>query len=80
MNDLVIKNASVIDGTGSAQRIADVAVNGETITALGSSVGAGHREIDADGLLLTPGWVDIHTHYDGQATWDPDMTHRHGMG
>ncbi|MFK7962560.1 MAG: amidohydrolase family protein [Burkholderiaceae bacterium] len=74
MNDLVIKNATVIDGTGEAQRVANVAVNGESISAVGTGVGSGHREIDAEGLLLTPGWVDIHTHYDGQATWDPDMT------
>ena len=80
MHDLVIRGAAVIDGTGADRRIADVAVDGGVITAVAAStsnraeVGAGRREIDAEGLLLTPGWVDIHTHYDGQATWDPYLT------
>ena len=74
MHDLVIRNAIVIDGTGADRRIADVAIDGETITAVAPNLGPAKREIDADGLLLTPGWVDIHTHYDGQATWDPYMT------
>jgi len=52
----------------------DVAVDGARFSAVGGGVGAGRREIDAGGLLLTPGWVDIHTHYDGQATWDPMLT------
>ena len=70
MHDLVIKNGTVVDGTGRDRRIADVAVDGGIITAVGTSVGAGQRVIEADGLLVTPGFVDIHTHYDGQATWD----------
>ena len=74
MHDLVIRNATLIDGTGAARRIADVAVDGSKIADVGSNLGPARREIDADGLLLTPGWVDIHTHYDGQATWDPYMT------
>ena len=74
MHDLVIRNASLIDGTGAERRVADVAFAGETIAEVGSGIGPGKREIDADGLILTPGWVDIHTHYDGQATWDPYMT------
>jgi len=78
MHDLVIRNATLVDGTGDERRIADIAVDGPHISAVenyGSShgVGAGTREIDADGLLVTPGWVDIHTHYDGQVTWDPDL-------
>jgi len=74
MYDLMIRKATLVDGTGAPQRVADVAVSDGKIADVGSDVGAGRREIDADGLLLTPGWVDIHTHYDGQATWDPYMT------
>ena len=76
MHDLVIRGATVIDGTGSEAQVADVAVavDGGLISAVGDKVGPGRREIDAKGLLLTPGWVDIHTHYDGQATWDPYLT------
>lgn len=74
MHDLVIRNASLIDGTGAERRFADVAVAGETIAEVGHDVGPAKREIDAEGLILTPGWVDIHTHYDGQATWDPYMS------
>lgn len=74
MHDLVVRGATVIDGTGAKARVADVAVDGGLISAVGDKVGPGRREIDAKGLLLTPGWVDIHTHYDGQATWDPYLT------
>jgi N-acyl-D-aspartate/D-glutamate deacylase len=74
MHDIVIRNGTVIDGSGAAARTADVAIDGERVTAVGNDIGPGKREIDAGGLLVTPGWVDIHTHYDGQATWDPYMT------
>lgn len=74
MHDLVIRNAMLVDGTGAPGRTADVAVQNGRFHAVGKDVGAGHREIDARGMLLTPGWVDIHTHYDGQATWDPYLT------
>lgn len=74
MHDLVVRNACVVDGTGAKRRQADVAVDGERISAVGTDIGSGRREIAAEGLLLTPGWVDIHTHYDGQATWDPYLT------
>ena len=76
MHDLVVRGAGVIDGTGAARKTADIAVDDGIITAVsnGANLGAGAREISADGLLLTPGWVDIHTHYDGQATWDPYLT------
>ncbi len=70
MHDLVIRNAFLVDGTRAPQRISDIAIDGKTISAVGSKLGAGTREINAEGLLLAPGWVDIHTHYDGQATWD----------
>ena len=68
MHDLVIRRGIVIDGTGQDRRNADVAVEGDTIAAIGDDIGPGRREIDADGLIVTPGFVDIHTHYDGQAT------------
>jgi N-acyl-D-amino-acid deacylase len=69
--DLVIRNGLVADGSGGAMYRADIAVEGDLITAVGDDVGRGRRELDADGLLVTPGFVDPHTHYDGQATWDP---------
>jgi N-acyl-D-aspartate/D-glutamate deacylase len=74
MHDLVVRNGTLIDGTGSKPRKLDVAIDGELITALEPKAGCARREVNAEGLLVTPGWVDIHTHYDGQATWDPAMT------
>ena len=74
MHDLVIRGGTVVDGTGSAPQTADVAITGDRIVAVGDDVGEGKGEIDATGLLVTPGWVDIHTHYDGQVTWDPHLT------
>ena len=74
MHDLVIRGGIVVDGTGAPRRVADVAVNGERVTAVEPDVGRGRREIDARGLLVTPGFVDVHTHYDGQGTWDPYLT------
>jgi N-acyl-D-aspartate/D-glutamate deacylase len=74
MHDLVIRNGKVIDGSGGPARDADVAIDGDRISAVGDVPTEGRREIDADGQIVTPGWVDIHTHYDGQATWDPDVT------
>ena len=71
MHDLVVRAGTVVDGTGAPARTADVAVDDGRITAVGSLKGeAARHTIDADGALVTPGWVDIHTHYDGQATWD----------
>jgi N-acyl-D-aspartate/D-glutamate deacylase len=74
MFDLVIRNGTVFDGTASPRRVADVAVQDGRIAAVGPRLGKGKREIDAAGLMVTPGFVDIHTHYDGQATWDPYVT------
>jgi N-acyl-D-aspartate/D-glutamate deacylase len=74
VHDLVIRGGTVVDGTGAKARVADVAVDGERIAAVGGALNRGHREIDAGGLLVTPGFVDVHTHYDGQATWDPFLT------
>ena len=71
MHDLVVRGGTVVDGTGHAARTADVAVDGGRITAVGDLGGAAaHRGSTPTALLVTPGWVDIHTHYDGQATWD----------
>jgi N-acyl-D-aspartate/D-glutamate deacylase len=64
----------VVDGTGGAARHADVAIDDGVVTEVGDDVGAAARTIDADGRLVTPGFVDIHTHYDGQVTWDPYVT------
>ena len=74
MHDLVIRDAIVVDGTGVDRRVADVAIDGQTITDVGPALGPATRDIAADGLLMMPGWVDIHSHFDGQATWDPYMT------
>jgi N-acyl-D-aspartate/D-glutamate deacylase len=71
--DLVIRGGSVVDGTGSAPFDGDVAVKDGVIVAVGRVSGAGAEEIDARGQVVTPGFVDIHTHYDGQATWDQRM-------
>ncbi|MGE0483195.1 MAG: amidohydrolase family protein [Gammaproteobacteria bacterium] len=74
MHDLVIRNALIVDGSGEPARHGDIAIDGERLTALGGKAGAGRREIDAGGLVAAPGWVDVHTHYDGQASWDPYLT------
>ncbi|MDR7101357.1 amidohydrolase family protein [Croceicoccus sp. BE223] len=71
MLDLLIRGGQVADGTGAAIRTADVGVKDGRIVEVGRIGDTAHRTVDADGLLVTPGWVDIHTHYDGQATWDP---------
>lgn len=69
-HDLVIRSGTVVDGTGAPRRTADVAVRDGLVTEVGEVEGRGRHEIDADGALVTPGFVDIHCHYDGQATWD----------
>jgi N-acyl-D-aspartate/D-glutamate deacylase len=71
MHDIVIRGGTIVDGTGRPAFTGDVAIDGERIAEVGGKSGPGRRVIDADGLLVTPGWVDVHTHYDGQATWDP---------
>ncbi len=71
--DLVVRAGTVVDGAGGSPSVADVAVRGGVVAEVGRIGGRGAREIDADGLLVTPGWVDIHTHYDGQATWDSHL-------
>jgi N-acyl-D-aspartate/D-glutamate deacylase len=71
MHDLVIRGGRVVDGTGSAARRADVAIDGDRIAAVGDAVGPARRTLDADGCLVTPGFVDVHTHLDAQIGWDP---------
>jgi N-acyl-D-amino-acid deacylase len=71
MHDIVIRGGTVLDGTGKTGFTGDVAIAGGRIAAVGGKAGPARREIDAAGLLVTPGWVDVHTHYDGQAMWDP---------
>jgi N-acyl-D-aspartate/D-glutamate deacylase len=73
MFDLVIRGGTVVDGSGGTPFVADVAVDGDRIVAVGKNLGAGRDEIDASGKIVTPGFVDVHTHYDGQATWDAEM-------
>ena len=73
MHQLVIRGGTVVDGTGAEPVTADVAVDDGKIVRVGRVTEAGEQEIDADGLLVTPGFVDIHTHYDAQATWDPHL-------
>jgi N-acyl-D-aspartate/D-glutamate deacylase len=71
MRDLIIRGGTIVDGTGGEPFVGDVAIDGDRIVEVGQDLGPARREIDATGLMVTPGWVDIHTHYDGQATWDP---------
>ena len=71
MHDLVIRGGTIVDGSGNARFEGDIAIDGERISYVGPSASHGREEVDARGLLVTPGFVDIHTHYDGQATWDP---------
>lgn len=74
MFDTVIRGATVVDGSGGAPFTGDVAIQGGRIAEVGGRLGAAHREIDANGAIVTPGWVDVHTHYDGQVTWDPYLS------
>jgi len=72
-HDLVVRGGTVIDGTGAPRRTADVAVSDGVVVEVGAVDGSGRREINADGALVAPGFVDVHTHYDGQATWEATM-------
>ncbi len=73
MHDLVIRGGTIVDGTGAAPFTGDVAIDGGKITAVGQVAARGREEIDAAGKIVAPGFVDVHTHYDGQATWDDEM-------
>src|SRR5664279_6214590 len=72
--DLVIRGGSIADGLGGELFEADVAITGGRISEVGRVAGKGKEEIDARGRLVTPGFVDVHTHYDGQVTWSQDIT------
>ena len=71
MFDLIIKNGSIYDGKGSEPYQADIGISNEKIVEIGDIKGEAKKVIDAEGKIVTPGFVDIHTHYDGQVTWDP---------
>ena len=68
--DMVVRGGTVIDGTGTPGRRQDLGIRDGKVAEIGTALGPGKRAIDADGLLVTPGFVDIHTHFDGQVTWD----------
>ena len=73
MHDTVIRGGTIVDGTGAPSFTGDVAIENGKIAQVGGKAGPGKRDIEANGLLVTPGWVDVHTHYDGQATWDSEL-------
>ena len=74
IHDLVIRNGNIVDGSGKKPFLGDIAIDEGKITRVGEVINSGKKEIDADGNLVSPGWVDIHTHYDGQVCWDPYLT------
>jgi N-acyl-D-aspartate/D-glutamate deacylase len=78
-HDLVIKGGTIVDGTGLAGYAGDVGIDEGRIAAVGGSL-SGDRTIDADGAVVAPGWVDVHTHYDGQVTWDDQLDPSFGNG
>jgi N-acyl-D-amino-acid deacylase len=73
-HDLVIRNANVVDGTGAAPFAADIAIDGDAISAIGKVADTGKEEINANGNAVTPGFIDLHTHLDAQIGWDPMLT------
>ena len=74
MHDLIIRGGNIVDGTGKAAFTGDVAITNKRISAVGTNLGNANRTVDADGLLVTPAWVDVHTHYDAQVAWDEQLT------
>ncbi|MHB8528504.1 MAG: amidohydrolase family protein, partial [Caulobacteraceae bacterium] len=80
--DVLIRNGTVVDGTGASGRRADIAIAGGMILEVAPQItGIAHRTIDAEGMLVTPGFIDVHTHYDGQSLWDDrlDPSFAHGV-
>ena len=73
MSALVVKGGLVVDGTGDPARVADVAIDGDRVVEVGTGL-SGDQEIDGGGLVVAPGFIDIHTHYDAQVFWDPALT------
>ncbi|MEO0440899.1 MAG: amidohydrolase family protein, partial [Pseudomonadota bacterium] len=69
MHDLIIRGGTIVDGTGGKPFVGDVAIDGDRVTMVGTVNAEAREEIDATGKFVTPGFVDVHTHYDGQATW-----------
>ena len=78
-HDLVIRGGAIVDGTGTARFAGDVGIDGDRIAAVGGRLD-GDRTIDAEGAVVAPGWVDVHTHYDGQVTWDDELDPSFGNG
>ncbi len=74
MHDLVIRGGTIVDGSGAEKSTGDIAIDGGRIGQVGGKAGQAREELDANGAIVTPGWVDIHTHYDGQVTWDPHLS------
>ena len=74
MHDIVIRGGTIVDGTGAPASTGDVAIDGDRLVQVGGKAGPGRREVEAEGRLVTPGWVDAHTHYDGQAIWSERMS------
>ena len=74
MHDLVITGGQVVDGTGAPRTAASVAIDGGRVSAIGPDVGASRQTIDAEGRVVAPGFVDVHTHLDVQGFWDPMLT------
>ena len=74
MFDTIIRGGTLVDGSGGPRFTGDIGIAGGRIAEVGGKLGAAHREIDASGAIVTPGWVDVHTHYDGQVTWDPYLS------
>ena len=80
MHDLIITGGTIVDGTGAPRYTADIAIEGGRIAAIGHDLGEARETVDATGSMVTPGFVDIHTHYDGQATWDDLLEPSSGHG
>src|SRR6266542_4067633 len=74
MHDLIVRGGTVVDGTGAPATVTDVAIDDGKVTKVGAVDGEAREVVDATGKLVTPGFVDVHTHYDGQVTWDPTLT------